>query len=105
MLEILTAVLFVLVAAGSVVLGLRYGAARARALERLVGERELVMPVIPSAATIWRELVNRIGSAIPASQKDLPGLKKRLVRAGIRAPGAVRLFQGARAVAMAVFTL
>ena len=104
MLEILTAVLFVLVLAGSMVLGLRHGAARARALERLTGERKLVMPVIPSVATIWRNLVNRIGSAIPASAKDLPGLKKRLVRAGIRSPGAVRLFQGARAVAMVVFT-
>ena len=40
-----------------------------------------------------------IGAYLPASSKDLPRLKRRLVRAGIRNPIAPRILQGARAVA------
>lgn len=99
MLEILTGTLFVLVAAGTAAVGLRYGVRRARALERLAGERKLVAAVLPSPATMWRELVDRVGSAMPASPRDLPAMKRRLLRAGLRNPVAVRFLQGARAVA------
>ena len=104
MLETFTVLLFVLVASGTTALGLRYGAKRARAIERLAGERRLVPQVLPSPALIWRELVDRIGSALPASPKDLPLLKRRLIRAGFRGPGALRVLQGTRAVAAAGFT-
>ena len=51
-----------------------------------------------SRALIWRELVSRIGSAVPASGRDLPRLKRRLIRAGFRNPNAARYFQGLRPV-------
>jgi tight adherence protein C len=51
---------------------------------------------------LWRELLSRIGSAVPASSRDLPRLKRRLIRAGFRNPNAARYFQGIRLVATLV---
>lgn len=94
---------FLLVAAGTATLGVGLDARRKRAMERLAPEPRLVPKEMESPALIWRQLVSRIGSALPASPKGLPLLKRRLVRAGIRNPSAPRYFQGARAVAAVVF--
>jgi tight adherence protein C len=97
MLELLTATLFLLVAAGIAWTGLRSGTWRARGVRRLapppVQEADM-----PSHGLLWRELVSRIGSAVPASSRDLPRLKRRLMRAGFRSQGAAGYFQGARLV-------
>jgi len=100
---ILTFVVFLLVAAGTAALGLQLGGQRSRAMERLAPQRPLVPSVLPSPALIWRDLVSRIGKAMPLPSKDLPRLKRRFVRAGIRSPNAPRYFQGARVVAAAAF--
>ena len=95
---------FVLVAIGTAALLLNLTALRARSLKRLAAApRPLAPAFLPSPALIWRELVSRIGSAIPPPSKDLPQLKRRLVRAGWRSPHATMYFQGARAVAAAIF--
>jgi tight adherence protein C len=52
---------------------------------------------------MWRELVSRIGTAVPASARALPQLKRRLIRAGFRNPNAARNFQGIRLVTTVLF--
>jgi tight adherence protein C len=54
---------------------------------------------------MWRELVARLGSVLPASERDLPRLKRRLIRAGYRNPNAARYFQGFRVVCSIGFGL
>jgi len=105
MLEILTVAVFILVASVTLTAGLAVSSGRARALQRLAPQPKLVKPFLPSPALVWRELVDRLGSVVPASPKDLPLLKRRLIQAGWRNPEATRYFQGARVVAIAVFTL
>src|SRR5215813_3323203 len=105
MLEILTGVVFVLVASVTLTAGLAVSSGRARALQRLAPQPKLVKPFLPSPALVWRELVDRLGSVVPASPKDLPLLKCRLIQAGWRNPEATRYFQGARVVAITVFAL
>jgi tight adherence protein C len=90
------AIVFVLVAAGTLLVGMRASGWRSRALARLVPRQTAAAPA-PSAALIWRELVNRIGSTVPASGRDQGQTKRRLIRAGFRDPSAARLVQGARA--------
>jgi tight adherence protein C len=58
---------------------------------------------LSSPALVWRELVDRIGSSVPASAKDLPRLKRRMIQAGFRDPAAIRVFHGARAVVAVAF--
>jgi tight adherence protein C len=103
MLEILSALLFLLVAGGTAWAGFRAGEWRARGVHRLARLPAPDADPFPSAALLWRELVSRLGSAVPAPARDLPRLKRRLIRAGIRNPNAARYFQGIRLVATLLF--
>ena len=103
MLELLTATLFLLVAAGIAWAGLGAGTWRARGVQRIAAPASQAADVQPSPALIWRDLVNRLGSAVPASARDLPRLKRRLMRAGFRGQNAASCFQGARLLATLLF--
>lgn len=102
MIGILAVAIFLLVATGTAALALALDGRRAKAIERLAREVRLVPKGIASPALIWRELVSRIGTVLPASPKGLPRLKRRLMRAGFRQPNAPRYLQGARAVVAVV---
>jgi tight adherence protein C len=103
MLELLTVALFFLVAGGTAWAGLHSGSWRGRGLQRLAPAAVASAGRGMSMHQIWRELLDWIGSAVPASPKDLPALKRRLVRAGFRDPGAASNFQAIRMVTTAVF--
>src|ERR1039457_2559288 len=105
MLELLTAALFLLIAGGSTWAGLRIGAFRARGVDRLTPVPTGPADLLPSSTQLWRELVSRLGSAVPASARDLPRLKGRLIRAGFRSLSAARYFQGARLVTTVLFAI
>src|SRR6185436_19741683 len=64
-----------------------------------------VTPFVPSASLIWHDLVSWVGNLVPSSPKDLPRLKRRLLRAGFRNPKAALIFNGIRGVSVVVFTL
>ena len=102
MLELAAAWVFVAVAGGTAFLFLRFGGARMRPIDRLQAPPPVVSPFLPSPALIWKELVNWVGSLVPATPKSLPLLKRRLMRAGYRNPQAVRFFYGARACSTAI---
>jgi tight adherence protein C len=104
MLPLLTTVLFLLVAVGTAWAGLRAGAWQARGVHRLAPMPAPGADPFPSVAMIWRELLSRLGSFAPASARNLPLLKRRLIRAGIRSPNAPRYFQGIRLVTIVLFT-
>jgi tight adherence protein C len=104
MLPLLTAILFLLVAGGTAWAGLRAGAWQARGVDRLAPMPAAGADPFPSVATIWRELVSRLGSFVPTSARNLPQLRRRLIRAGIRSPNAPRYFQGIRLVTTVLFT-
>src|SRR5437764_14166939 len=91
------AVVFVLVMAGTLVAARRAFTWRSRALERLAPKPAAAALAVPSPAMVWRELVDRLGSAVAAAAKDLPRLKRRVVRAGFGEQAAARGFQGAGA--------
>ena len=100
MIAILAGCVFLLTALATLLLGWRLMEWRSKAVQRLLGERTVTLRLGWSPTLMWRELVSRIGSALPASPKDLPRLKKRLLRAGFRSPGAPRVFAGVRVVAV-----
>ena len=105
MLLLLTVLLFVVVAAGTAWLGMRASAWRARGIQRLTAVPGHAAQLIPSSTQLWRELVSRLGAVAPGSARDLPRLKRRLIKAGFRNPNAARYFQGVRLVSTALFTV
>jgi tight adherence protein C len=99
--DLFTLAVFAGVASGTAALLLAADGTRARALRRLTGKTgDRPQPKLHSRALIWRELVSRFGNMLPASSKDLPRLRRRLIRAGCRNPNWPRYFQGIRAVSV-----
>jgi tight adherence protein C len=98
---VLAVLVFLLVTGATAAIAWQLWAFRARALDR-VAPRASLAPVLPSPVLFWKELVGRIGAVMPSSPKDLPLLKKRLVKAGWRHPSASVVFQGARALSTVV---
>jgi tight adherence protein C len=96
MLILVAALLSVAVTGGTALLLLRYGQTQARALDRLQSRGPVAPAFLPAPRLIWQDLVNWTGRMVPAAPKSLPLLKRRLIRAGLRDPAAIRFFYGAR---------
>lgn len=95
---LLSALVFVAVALGAAVLGMRLWVRPQEYIERVTGavvEQEEA-PVHPSL--VFRDLLDRLGSLVPASPRDMTVMQRRLVRAGIRGPNALQLLYGAKVV-------
>jgi tight adherence protein C len=96
---LLTIVLFVLLSALTSVMGVRLWARPKATVDRITGamaEAQTHMPVHPSLA--FRDMVVRIGTMLPSPAAQSKLMEKRLVRAGYRSPGALRMLYGARAL-------
>jgi tight adherence protein C len=103
LLELLTAAIFLAIATVTYLVGFRVSNRNAKAVARLSSSD--TPEYLPSPSLVWHHLVNWIGTVVPASPKDLPLLKRRLVKAGFRDPNAIRVFHGARAISAALIGL
>lgn len=94
MLEAIALLTFLSISVVTVLVALRLGRGQSRAVERIAPR---AAPVIqPGSHLVWRELLERIGSFVPASPKTLPVWRRRLIRAGFRNPQAFKFFLGFR---------
>jgi len=105
MLELEALLVCLLVTGGTAWLAWRVAPGRPRAVDRLQPRGQLVPGFLPAPSQIWRELVSWAGSLVPSAPRNLPLLKRRLVRAGYRNPSAVRFFFGTRACTTVAFGL
>jgi tight adherence protein C len=96
-------VLFVAVMLAGAAVGMKLWVRPKEAMERVVGNLESgdVMPAHPSLA--FHEIIKKLGNFIPQSPKDVSVMQRRLIRAGIRQEGALKLLYGAKAVCGVAF--
>ncbi len=75
------------------------------AMDRVVGGAHQAeeMPAHPSLA--FHDLIKRLGNIVPQSPKDVTVMQRRLIRAGIRKEGALKVLYGAKAVLGIAFPL
>lgn len=76
--------IFVAISALVSVLGMKLWVRPKEAIERVTGVDAYIeekAPTHPSLA--FREMLDRLGSVLPTSPKDMSAMQKRLVRAGI----------------------
>lgn len=97
---ILSFLIFTGIVIGLTVLGLKLWVRPKEAIERVTATATVVedeeAPVHPSL--VFRELLDRLGRALPTSPKDMSIMQRRLVRAGMRGPNALRILYGSKIV-------
>jgi tight adherence protein C len=100
MMLILSFALFLGIAVVFSFLGMKLWLRPKEAIERVTGvglEAQVdEPPTHPSL--VFREMLNRLGTALPASSKDISVMQKRLIRAGMRGPNNIRTLYGAKVV-------
>lgn len=92
-------VVFLAVAVGIGLLGMKLWLRPKEAIERVTGagiNPEEEAPTHPSL--VFRDMLNRLGTVLPASPKDLSVMQRRLVRAGIRGPNSLRMLYGSKVI-------
>jgi tight adherence protein C len=96
---LLTVLIFVIFAMGLAGAGLKLYVRPKEAMERVAagGQSSEQMPVHPSLA--MHELIRKLGNFIPQSPKDVTVMQRRLIRAGIRKEGALKMLYGAKVIA------
>jgi len=95
---LLAVALFALVAGAGVWIGQKIWVEPRPALDRVQAAE--AVPAAPSRhpSLALRELIERMGGLIPASPADVSLMTRRLMRAGIRHPGALKVVFGAKAI-------
>jgi tight adherence protein C len=95
---ILTVLILVVLVMGFAAAGMKVYVRPKEAMERVAGGTQAPdqMPSHPSLA--MHELIKKLGNIIPQSPKDVTVMQRRLIRAGIRNPNALKLLYGAKVV-------
>jgi tight adherence protein C len=97
---LLAATLFLVVMGAVTVLGMRMWARPKEAIDRVAGvtaadmQRREVAPVHPSLRL--HDLLQRLGTVLPVNPRDTTVMQRRLIRAGMRGPNALRILYGAK---------
>jgi tight adherence protein C len=94
---LLVPLVFILVMAAVVLVGMRMYVRPKEAMERVAGgiDPSDHVPTHPSLAI--HELIKRLGNFIPQSPKDVTVMQRRLIRAGIRNENALKILYGCKA--------
>src|SRR5579863_511247 len=102
---LLTVLIFVVLAMGLAGVGMKVYVRPKEAMERVAGGSQSTeqQPSHPSLA--MHDLIKKLGNMIPQSPKDVTVMQRRLIRAGIRNPSALKLLYGAKLVLGVAFPL
>ncbi len=97
-----TLIIFILIAVGGSLVGVKFWVRPKEAIERVTGVNpagQEEAPIHPSL--VFRDVLQKLGTIIPASPKDVTVMQRRMIRAGIRNPNALKYLYGAK-LALAV---
>jgi tight adherence protein C len=93
----LTLTIFIAIAVAVALGGMKLYVRPKEAMERVVGgiEQNEQIPTHPSL--VFQDIIKRLGNIIPQSPKDVTVMQRRLIRAGVRNEGALKVLYGAKA--------
>ncbi len=94
---LLAVILFGVIAGTGALIGKKLWVEPGQALDRVQSAAEIAVEPARHPSLILRELVERMGGMIPASPADVSLMTRRLMRAGIRQPGMLKVVYGAKA--------
>lgn len=103
---LLAALVFACVMAVVALVGMKLWVKPKEAIERVTGVGMTVQEQAPAHPSLaFRELLQKIGNAIPTSPADANVVQKRLIRAGIRSPNALKILYGSKVILAIVLPL
>jgi tight adherence protein C len=103
---LLAALVFACVMAVVAIAGMKLWVKPKEAIDRVTGVGMGVSEPAPAHPSLaFHELLQKIGNALPASPKDANVVQKRLIRAGFRNPGAMKVLYGSKVVLAIVLPL
>lgn len=92
-----TFVLFALMAAVAARVGMRLWVRPKEAIDRVTGASLPVSEAPPRhPSLLFREIAQKLGTLLPASPRDVGLIQRRLIRAGIRDPNALKILYGTK---------
>jgi len=92
----LTLLIFIGLAVAVALAGMKLYVRPKEAMERVVGGIEPAEQVPTHPSLVFHDLIKRLGNIIPQSPKDVTVMQRRLIRAGIRNEGALKILYGAK---------
>jgi tight adherence protein C len=75
------------------------------AMDRVVGGVQQSAEMVSHPSLAFHDVIKRLGNFVPQSPKDVTVMQRRLIRAGIRKEGALKVLYGAKAVMGIAFPL
>jgi tight adherence protein C len=94
----MTLVLFLALAVAVALVGMKMYVRPKEAIERVVGGTDPTADHMPSHPSLaLHAIINKLGNIVPQSPKDVTVMQRRLIRAGIRKEGALKILYGAKA--------
>jgi len=102
---LLTVLVFVAMVGVATAVGMKLYIRPKEAMERVVGVMgpAEVQGEHPSLA--FHEIIKRLGNFVPQSPKDVTVMQRRLIRAGIRKEGALKVLYGAKVATGLIFPI
>jgi tight adherence protein C len=97
--------LFLIITALLSLLGFKFWVQPKAALERVMGEVEVAQTQVRHPSLGFRDILSKIGNMVPANPTDVGILEKRLMSAGFRSHGALRLLYGIKGILCLTFTV
>jgi tight adherence protein C len=97
--------LFLIITALLSLLGFKFWVQPKAALERVMGQVEIAQAQVRHPSLGFRDILSKIGNLVPANPTDVGILEKRLMSAGFRSHGALRLLYGIKGILCVTFTL
>jgi tight adherence protein C len=97
--------LFLVITALLSLLGFKFWVQPKAALERVMGDVEVAQQTVRHPSLGFRDLLSKIGNIVPANPTDIGILQKRLMAAGLRSKGALKLLYGIKGILCVTFTV
>jgi tight adherence protein C len=97
--------LFLVITALLSLLGFKFWVQPKAALERVMGQVEVAQSQMRHPSLGFRDILSKIGNLVPANPTDVGILEKRLMSAGFRSHGALRLLYGIKGILCLTMTV
>jgi tight adherence protein C len=103
---LLSVSLFFLLALTLSLVGLKLWVRPKEAIDRVTGATLSPQEEAPThPSLLFQEMVKKLGTVLPASPKDVGVIQRRLIRAGIRNPNALKIFYGLKVLLGILFPI